>query len=69
MSLYFEVLSGYANCIHDFAVPFGRSYDWDYNTVELCFEYDLDILFADGCMKFGGEVGLKRIPADGRRIN
>lgn len=63
-----EVLSRYANCIHAFAVPFGRPYDWDFDTVKLCFEYDLDILFADGGVNFGGEVGLKRIPADGRRI-
>jgi len=63
-----QELREYSNYVNVFAVPFGRPYDWDRATVKICYEHDLDIVFADGGFNQGGEVGLKRMPADSRSV-
>ena len=47
-----------------FAIPFGRNSDWNKDTVQICLERNIELLFADGGINKGGGVGLKRVPAD-----
>lgn len=49
-----------------FAVPFGRPWDWNGVTIDVCHDLGLSFMFANGGVNTGDEVGLKRIPADDR---
>ena len=51
-----------------FAIPFGRYFDWNGDTISVCNELELDFLFSDGGVNYGDGVGLRRIPADNRNI-
>jgi peptidoglycan/xylan/chitin deacetylase (PgdA/CDA1 family) len=63
-----DKLKGLSNYTNTFAIPFGRINDWNHNTIEVCNEMGLDILFANGGYNIGDEVGFKRVPADNRNI-
>ena len=49
-----------------FAIPFGRPYDWTNETIKICIELGLEIVFTDGSINYSKSVGYNRIPADGR---
>ena len=51
-----------------FAIPYGRPFDWTHSTIGLCFELGLSFAFANGGRNNGDEVGLRRIPADGKAL-
>lgn len=54
--------------INVFAIPFGRDYDWNSDTIDVCNTLGIDYLFANGGCNIGDSVGLRRIPADNRNI-
>ncbi len=49
-----------------FAIPFGRPHDWNIDTIKICMELGLEIVFANGGTNYARDIGYKRIPADGR---
>lgn len=51
-----------------FAIPFGRPHDWNIDTIKICIDLDLEFVFADGGVNSSYNIGLKRIPADGREL-
>ncbi|HEV2208398.1 MAG TPA: polysaccharide deacetylase family protein [Verrucomicrobiae bacterium] len=50
-----------------FALPYGRPFDWDRQTVRLCLEMGLDVCMADGGVARSGDLVVRRIPAEGIR--
>lgn len=63
-----EILSSFKNYKPIFAVPYGKPWDWDDNTVRAAFQFNLDIVFHDSGINFKKEVGFKRVPADGKNL-
>ncbi|MDP4266855.1 MAG: polysaccharide deacetylase family protein [Bacteroidota bacterium] len=55
-----EILSEFKSYKPIFALPFGRPDDWDNDTIKICFENDLHLLFANGGINFNREIGYKR---------
>ncbi len=53
---------------HIFAIPFGRTGDWNHTTIKVALELGLQIVFANGGINVEKDVGYKRIPADRRVI-
>jgi peptidoglycan/xylan/chitin deacetylase (PgdA/CDA1 family) len=48
-----------------FAIPFGKAHDWSKDTIDICKEIGLEIVFSDGGFNKRNSYGIKRIPADG----
>ena len=63
-----QALSGLPAYRPVFAIPYGRPFDWSHATIGLCFELGLRFAFANGGFNTGDEVGLRRIPADGKSV-
>jgi len=63
-----RVLSHLKNYKPIFAVPFGRSGDWNKETIKIALDLGLDIVFADEGVNYHRDVGCKRIPADFRKL-
>lgn len=52
-----------------FAIPFGKYYDWDTDTIKLLLDKNLKIFLHDGGINIKQDITLKRIPADNRRLD
>jgi peptidoglycan/xylan/chitin deacetylase (PgdA/CDA1 family) len=63
-----EILSSFNNYKPIFAVPYGKPWDWDDNTIKTAFQFNLDVVFHDSGINFNKEVGFKRVPADGKNF-
>lgn len=63
-----KILKNIPNYIPVFAIPFGRTEDWDYKTTRASHQLNLDILMANGGINIGNDIGFKRVPADNRNI-
>jgi peptidoglycan/xylan/chitin deacetylase (PgdA/CDA1 family) len=63
-----NILSKYKAYRPIFAVPFGRPHDWNRDTIKVCLENNIHIVFANGGINTVRDIGYKRIPADGRNI-
>jgi peptidoglycan/xylan/chitin deacetylase (PgdA/CDA1 family) len=50
-----------------FALPYGRPFDWDRETVRLCLQMGLEVCLADGGVSRSGDLMVRRIPADSVR--
>jgi peptidoglycan/xylan/chitin deacetylase (PgdA/CDA1 family) len=64
-----RLLSEFAAFRPFFAVPFGRSRDWNSATLNAAASHNLAILFADGGVNLCPSDCWKRIPSDNRRID
>lgn len=64
-----EILSSYKGYKPIFAIPYGKPWDWDDNTIRTAIQFNLDFVFHDSGINFKKEVGFKRIPADGKNMN
>ena len=64
-----EILSSFKTYKPIFAIPFGKPWDWDYDTIKSIIQFNLDFVFHDSEINFKKEVGFKRIPADGKNLN
>lgn len=51
-----------------FAIPFGRPHDWNFDTIDVIRELDMEFVYADGGISTGKSVGYQRIPADRKKI-
>lgn len=49
-----------------FAIPFGRQFDWNMDTINVLTDLKLDFVFADGGINTKREIGYRRIPSDNR---
>ena len=64
-----SILSSYKAFTPIFAVPFGRPWDWNDYTIKISLDLKLELLFHDFGINYKKEIGFKRIPADGKKIN
>ncbi|MBK6912266.1 MAG: polysaccharide deacetylase family protein [Ignavibacteriales bacterium] len=58
-----EILSSYNNYRPFFAIPYGKSIDWNMNTIKIALNLDCEVLYHDSINLFY-RVGINRIPAD-----
>ena len=63
-----KILSNYPSYKAIFAIPFGRTFDWNIDTIKVCFDLDLKFVYADGGINIKNEIGYKRIPADSQNL-
>ncbi len=63
-----DILSKLASYQPIFAIPFGRPHDWTIETLKICMQLGLEIVFADGGINNHRQVGYNRIPADGLNL-
>lgn len=63
-----ELLSSLPSFKPLFAIPFGRPHDWNFDTIDVLRELELEFVYADGGTNVGKSVGYQRIPSDGRKV-
>ena len=68
LSLNIEFVAQLKGYVPVFAIPFGRPWDWNGVTIDVCNDLGLSFMFANGGVNTGDEVGLRRIPADDRNL-
>lgn len=63
-----EIVSSFPTYKPIFALPFGKSHDWNNDTIDICKDLGLEIAFSNGGFNTKRNFGIERIPADGLRI-
>ena len=69
LDLNIKILSKIPSFINAFAIPFGKSIDWNNVTKSICIEKKCVILTSEGGYNSHHSSVLSRIPADNRSIN